>query len=225
MKIFVNSLTLIRLLVTFTLPFVWRILSPLGIIIFVSCVLLTDFFDGLFARTFHVQSLFGSLLDTVADKVFGIVIILIVAIYYPIYYIIAVLEILIALINVIAASIGLRTKSSFIGRAKMWVLGISTVMGIIYIFQTDLLKITFIKPLLDLILANKDTLMASVFLTAGSEIMVGIDYVRKLSREFKESQNKIKYDFKTKEELRHVLFDTEYYLSNKEMPMSKHLLK
>ena len=86
MKVFVNSLTLIRLLATFILPFVWRILSPLGIIIFVSCVLLTDFFDGLFARTFHVQSLFGSLLDTIADKVFGIVIILIVAIYYPIYY-------------------------------------------------------------------------------------------------------------------------------------------
>ncbi|MBO5475405.1 MAG: CDP-alcohol phosphatidyltransferase family protein [Bacilli bacterium] len=225
MKVFVNSLTLIRLLATFILPFVWRILSPLGIIIFVSCVLLTDFFDGLFARTFHVQSLFGSLLDTIADKVFGIVIILIVAIYYPIYYIIAILEIIIALINVVAASIGLRTKSSFIGRAKMWVLGISTVMGIIYIFQTDLIKIAFLKPVLDLILANKDILMASVFLTAGSEIMVGIDYVRKLTKEFKESQNKIKYNFKTSEELKHILFDTEYYLANKEMPMSKHLLK
>lgn len=225
MKVFVNALTLIRLLATFILPFVWRILSPLGIIIFVSCVLLTDFFDGLFARTFHVQSLFGSVLDTVADKVFGIVIILIVAIYYPIYYIIAALEIIIALINVIAALIGLKTKSSFIGRAKMWVLGISTVMGIIYIFQTYLLDITFIKPLIEFVLSDKDILMASVFLTAGSEIMVAIDYVIKLSKQYKANNTKIKYDFKSNDELKHVLFDTNYYLSNKGMPLSKHLLK
>ena len=225
MKAFVNFLTLIRLLATFILPFVWQVLTPVGIIIFVASVLLTDFFDGLFARTFHVQSLFGSLLDTVADKVFGIVIILIVAIYYPIYYIIAVLEILIALINVVAALIGLRTKSSFIGRAKMWVLGVSTVMGIIFIFQADLLKITIIKPVLQIILANKDILLASVFLTAGSEIMVAIDYAIKMLKDLKVNKRKIKYVFKTSEQLKHVLFDTKYYLANKDVPVSKHLLK
>lgn len=225
MKVFVNSLTLIRLLATFILPFVWRILSPLGIIVFVASVLLTDFFDGFFARTFHVQSLFGSLLDTIADKVFGIVIILIVAIYYPIYYIIAVLEIQIAIINTIAAFMGLRTKSSFIGRAKMWVLGVSTVMGIIFIFSSDLLKITAIKPVLDVILANKDILLASVFLTTGAEIMVAIDYVIKMLKELRVNKSKIKYDFKNSEDIKHVLFDTKYYLTHKNMSMSKHLLK
>ena len=34
---------------------------------------LTDFIDGFLARKLHVQSFFGSLLDALSDKAFGIV--------------------------------------------------------------------------------------------------------------------------------------------------------
>ena len=71
-KIFVNALTIIRLLATFVLPFIWRLTSPLCIFIFVVTILLTDMLDGIFARSFHVQSLFGSILDAVADKTLGV---------------------------------------------------------------------------------------------------------------------------------------------------------
>ncbi len=226
MKIFVNSLTLIRILATFILPFVWKVLSPIHLIIFVSLILLTDFFDGLFARTFNVRTLFGSLLDMTADKVFGIVMILIVAIYFPIYYIIAILEILIALVNVSAALMGARAKSSFIGRVKMWVLGVSTVFGIIFIFHSDLLNIPYIKPILNFIINNEENLLLpSVFITAGSEIMIFIDYTFKMFKELKNNKSKIKYVFKPTNEIIEALFDTEYYLSNKNMPLSKHFLK
>lgn len=103
MKKFVNILTISRLLATFLLPFVWNYLRPLYILIFVALVLITDFLDGLLARKFHVQSLFGTIMDVVADKVFGIIIIIIVATHLPIFYIPLLLEIGIALINFSAA--------------------------------------------------------------------------------------------------------------------------
>ena len=226
MKIFVNSLTSIRILATLILPIVWKFLPPIYLMVFVSLVLLTDFFDGLFARIFNVRTLFGSLLDMTADKVFGIVMILIVAIYFPIYYIIAILELLIALVNVSAALMGARTKSSFIGRVKMWVLGVSTVFGIIFIFHNDLLNIQYIKPILNFIINNEENLLLpSVFVTVGAEIMIVIDYAFKMFKELKNNKSKIKYVFKPVNEIIEALFDTEYYLANKNMPLSKHFLK
>lgn len=226
MKKFVNFLTIIRIVATFILPFIWRVLNPFLIIVFVSLVLLTDFFDGLLARKFHVQSLFGSLLDTVADKVFGIVIVLIIALYFPIYYIILVLEASIALINLLAAFRGATTKSSFLGRAKMWVLGIAIVFAMISIFQNDLLNVGFLNTLVSLIVDNQELIISSsVFVTAGSELMIVIDYSRRIIKELKNKSEKIVYNFKSEKELKYVLFDTEYYLSHKNLPYSKHLLK
>lgn len=226
MKKIVNILTLIRIFATFVLPFIWRILNPLYIIIFVIVTLLTDFFDGFLARKFHVQTLFGSILDTVADKVFGIVIILIIALYYPLYYIIVVLEFLIAVVNVVAAVRGATTKSSFLGRAKMWVLGTSTVFAIIAIFQNYLLDINFLKNIISYIIESEDILLpSSVFITVGCELMVITDYVRNILKELKRKTEKIIYQFKDDKELFYVLFDTEYFLSHKDMPISKHLLK
>ena len=39
------------------------------------------------------------------------------------------------------------------------------------------------------------------------------------------SKKIIKYNFKEKKELMKVLFDTKYYLNNKDLPYSKHFLK
>ena len=61
MKIFVNILTIIRLIATFVLPIIWKSFSPLWILIFVICILLTDFLDGFLARKFKVSTLLGSI--------------------------------------------------------------------------------------------------------------------------------------------------------------------
>lgn len=226
MKKFVNILTFMRIIATFILPFIWRVLNPLTIIIFVILVLLTDFFDGFLARKFHVQTLFGNILDTVADKVFGIVIILIVSLYYPLYYTIVVLESIIAIVNVIAALKGATTKSSFLGRAKMWVLGVSTVFAIVAIFQKDLLSTNFLKNIISYIIESEELLIpSSVFVTVGCELMVITDYVRHILKELRNKNEKLVYQFKEEKELKHVLFDTEYFLSHKDIPISKHLLK
>ena len=73
MKIFVNALTIIRILATIILPLLWIYIPPIYLLIFVIIILLTDVFDGVLARRFHVQSLFGTLMDAIADKIFGII--------------------------------------------------------------------------------------------------------------------------------------------------------
>ncbi len=225
MKKFVNILTLSRIVATFLLPIIWNLLRPLYIFIFVALILLTDFFDGMLARRFHVQSLFGTIMDVVADKLFGMMIIFTLASYLPIFYIPFILELGIALINLSAVFLGATTKSSFLGKTKMWFLGISILLGILRIYNVDILKLINIEEVLWIF----DNLMvfinSSVLVTAGAEIMVAVDYARHIIKELKTNKKKIKYRFKNKEELRYVLFDTEYCLKHKDEPYYKSLLK
>lgn len=229
MKKFVNILTISRIIATFVLPFVWNYLRPLYILLFVALVLLTDFLDGLLARKFHVQSLFGSIMDVVADKVFGIIIVLIVAKHLPIYYLPLLLEVGIALINFTAAFLGATTKSSFLGKTKMWFLGIAIVLGIISIFGEGILEFVKSGYLYDFLKGTYDNvdmfIIASVFVTVGAEIMVITDYSRHIIKELKMKKKKLKYTFKSKEDLKIALFDTEYCLKHKDEPISKSLLK
>lgn len=224
MKKFVNALTITRLLATFIIPILWYNINPIYLIVLVSLILLTDFLDGFFARTFHVQSLFGKIMDVVADKSFGIMIIIILAGKNPIFYLPLCLEIIIALINTLAFLFGARTKSSFLGRTKMWFLGISIFFGILSIFKSEILDVIPIEFLFNFInyLASNinNIIFGSVFLTAGTEFMVSIDYLRRILKELNNKNEKIKYKFKPKEELKLVLFDTDHYLKHKYEPIS-----
>ncbi len=224
MKKFVNFLTIMRILVTLIMPIVWHKFDGWVIIIFVILILLTDFFDGFLARTFHVQSLFGSIADSVADKVFGIVLLLIVANFHPIYYSLVAFEVAIASVNVYAALRGATTKSTLLGRFKMWLLGASTVFGLIVIFESTLTS--FNIAIINKVIENQDLfLVSSVLVTSGSELTVILDYARHILKELKSKKPQVKYRFKDDERLMYVLFDTEYFLSHKDLPLSKHLLK
>ena len=86
MKVFVNGLTLSRIIGTLLLPVLFTYCSPIITLTVIAILLSTDFFDGLLARKFKVQSLFGQVADQVADKVFGMVMLLIVASYYNLFY-------------------------------------------------------------------------------------------------------------------------------------------
>ncbi|MCH5166274.1 MAG: CDP-alcohol phosphatidyltransferase family protein [Erysipelotrichales bacterium] len=227
MKKFVNALTISRLLATFIMPVLWFHINPIYLIILVSLILLTDFFDGFLARTFHVQSLFGMIMDVVADKAFGIMIVLILSGINPIFYIPLCLEILIALINLTAAILGARTKSSFLGRTKMWFLGISIFFGILAIFKSEILGFIHVEIILDflnyLVINIDSILFGSVFLTAGTEFMVAIDYLRRILKELKTKKEKVNYKLKPKDELMIALFDTKHYTEHKYEPISNHI--
>lgn len=229
MKKFVNCLTGSRILATLILPFMWKILSPLAIVIFVMLILLTDFFDGMLARKYNVQTLFGMILDQVADKAFGIMMLLIIGIYEPTFYLLVLMEVVIAVINILAALRGATTKSSFLGKTKMWVLGIATFVALVSIFEKqllDIIKIDYLRDLLLTFMKNEESILLVVgSITVGSQIMVAVDYTRHILKELKKSNERIKYNFKSKKEIMKVLFDTKYYLKNKNLSYAKHFLK
>lgn len=229
MKKFVNILTLMRIVATFLLPFLWRFLHPSFLLLFVIIILFTDFFDGFLARTFHVQSIFGTIMDAVADKCFGIMVILILATYNSIFILPLILEVGIALINILGSFFGAVTKSSFLGKIKMWFLGIAIFFGILNIFKDgilDFVSVKYVSDLLHLFASNIDNLIySSILLTAGSEFMVATDYSRHIMKDLNKKNEKIKYKFKNHDELMYVLFDTDYYLKHKDESVAKHLLE
>ena len=229
MKILVNVLTLLRLLATFLLPVIWKLFSPSKILIFVICILFTDFLDGFLARKFNVSTLLGSILDCLADKLFGIAIILVIATYYKSFYIVLLMELIIASINVIAAFRGAKTSSSMLGRVKMWVLGLAIVISMISIFKYNLMNFihadllnTWLKTFIEY--ENIVVLFGSS-ITVGAQMMVAIDYLIRIMKELKENNEKIKYDFKSNKELKYVLLNHKYYVDNKNKSLSWHFLK
>ena len=229
MKIFVNLLTMSRVLATILLPILWVFMPPLVTLIFVVSVLLTDFFDGFLARKFKVQTLFGCVADQFADKMFGIVVLLIIGHYRPIFYVVAIMEMVIALVNILGGVRGATTNSSFLGRVKMWGTGVATTFALVSIFDKQLyqmLDYKWIKDAFQLFWEHEEILVVGLaFVTIGAQLMVALDYAKNIKKEIKDKKEKIKYDFKEKDELIKVLFDTKYYLKNKNLPLSKHFLK
>lgn len=225
-KIFVNILTMIRLIATFILPFAWRMLPPIGVLIFVVSILLTDMLDGMFARGFHVQSLFGSILDAVADKMFGIMVLLIMCSYNKAFIIIVVLEIVIALINIVGGFIGAKVYSSFTGKTKMWILCLAISFATVYIFKDALIKIDLISDLIKFVIDNREYIeYPFIYMTIGAQIMVCVDYIWHINKSATKKHQKIVLDFKSKKVIMNNLFDTEYYIKNKNKPFSSHFVK
>ena len=70
MKFFINSLTISRIALA---PFIFALIvyfQAFGIaLIFFALTSITDFFDGYYARKYHLTSEVGKILDPIADKV------------------------------------------------------------------------------------------------------------------------------------------------------------
>ena len=224
MKVFVNGLTLSRILGTLLLPLLFHYCHPIITMVVIALLLLTDFFDGMLARKFKVQSIFGQVADQVADKVFGMVLLLIVASYYKVFYFVFGMEVSIALVNFVAALRGATTLSSFLGKFKTWITSVCILVGLFGYFQ-DSLNLKFLTTPLNTYIANEETiLIVTISITMGVQITVLIDYIRHIFKELSIKKPKITYNFKDKEKLRKVLFDTTYYNRYKGEPLSKLLL-
>ncbi len=224
MKVFVNGLTLSRILGTLLLPLFFTYCNPFFTLIFVALLLLTDFFDGMLARKFKVQSLFGQIADQVADKVLGIVLLHIIATYYKVFYFVFGMEIAIALVNFAAALRGATTMSSFLGKFKTWLTSVCILVGLFGYFQDSFNLKLLIKPLNTYIAYEETILIVCISITIGCQLTVLIDYIRHIQKELSIKKPKITYNFKDKEKLKRVLFDTNYYNRYKGEPLSKLLL-
>lgn len=124
-KMIVNGLTLSRVAGTIAMPVLFNVLSAPAFIATIAAILFTDFLDGQLARKWEVSTIFGSVADMAADKLFGVAVLIALATIYPVMYIPLGLEVLITGINTFSAKQGAIAKSSELGRIKTWVIGLS----------------------------------------------------------------------------------------------------
>lgn len=119
-----------------------RILAPIVVIpliltgntipAIISCGIFasTDFFDGIIARKFKVESEFGSLLDPIVDKIFATTLILCASTINPILLINIIPEIAIAITNSKAYDQNKNVRSSLLGRIKTWILSLNILINL-----------------------------------------------------------------------------------------------
>lgn len=196
MKILVNLITTFRFLYALILPVIKAKVSNLAFIVNIVVLLLSDSLDGILARKYKIQTLYGAIMDTLADKALGIILatILINDINLVIFVIIN--EILILLINGVALLFKKKTKSSIFGKIKMWGLSISIVLGYMHYFYS----------------INLEIVNFSLVITIVLQIVTIINYCVSLIKQ--KSDYKTFKDAKENKNLKYLLFDTDYYMNN-----------
>lgn len=195
MKILVNSITTIRFVFTLFLPFLESRVSSTTFIISIMLLFSTDAIDGTLARKYNVQTLYGSIMDTIADKALSMMLLLILISKINIATIMLILEFVIAIINTIAFIKGKNPESSIFGKIKMWLISMTIVLG--YVCYFDII--------------NDTTVIVGTIVTTTAQLIVIIDYLKKLIK--KEKNIKPIFKLKNKKELKEILFDTEYYMN------------
>ena len=195
MKVFVNVITTLRFLYSLFLPILKFNVSDTAFFINILVLFLTDWVDGFLARKFKVQTLYGCLMDTVADKILTIILILLL-IKHPVNMLSMVLigEIIISCINVLGTIQGKKVSSSLQGKIKMWLLSVTILLAYLNSF--------------DIISANVVTI--SSIITFIMQIFVNIGYIQNL-RNQKSVKKEQKIKIKNLKDLEYVLFSTQFY--------------
>lgn len=196
MKIFVNLLTTFRLLNSLALFLLKQKISGYWFIADIMLIFFTDSIDGLLARKFNVQTLYGSIMDTIADKALCIILIILSVGKIESFAYILIGEIIISVINIVFKMMGRNAKSRRLGKIKMWSISVTLVLGYLNYFGI----------LNNMIIVNIGSTVTLVL-----QVLAIIDYINYLKQEETIQENKKK--IRSKEDLFYVLFNTEYYLS------------
>lgn len=126
-KVLVNSITAIRALGTLVIVPIFKSSGPFIAGLAAAGFFLTDFIDGKLARGLKVQTFFGSLLDSLSDKAFAIICLVLLALQNPIFWTIIAAEGAIVYANYKSARKGNNIQSSKAGKIKTGILGASIV--------------------------------------------------------------------------------------------------
>lgn len=196
MKIFVNLITTCRFLYTIILPFLQIHISNTAFIVNLIVLFLTDTVDGFLARKFRVQTFYGSLMDTIADKMLSMVLLIILMNHNHLLAVLLVGEILIALLNSFEMARRKRTKSIMVGKVKMWILAITIVAG--YLNYFNVLSLEVVNAL--------------CIVTIIAQILTFLCYVKYL--ELQEHELREKPKIESSKDLKYILFDTDFYLNS-----------
>ena len=232
-KIMVNMITALRGIGGILLVPIFSIYGSIPAAVQFISFMATDWIDGYLARKYEVSSFFGALLDGMFDKLFGIISFLLLASISPSYMIPLLFEAGILGYGLYSASKGNNVKSTIIGKAKMWFLAVSVLLGLL---NTDLLTLENLLQTINLNSVPLDNLVRLEQVAKdsliGMEALSLSSYV--IKDKIEDKNNKEKTPLKVKDikeviftkdkdiqkEIEYRLFDTKYYVENKDKPLS-----
>ena len=232
-KIMVNMITALRGIGGILLVPIFSIYGSIPATVWFISFMATDWIDGYLARKYEVSSFFGALLDGMFDKLFGIISFLLLASISPSYMIPLLFEAGILGYGLYSASKGNNVKSTIIGKAKMWFLAVSVLLGLL---NTDLLTLENLLQTINLNSVPLDNLVRLEQISKdsliGMEALSLSSYV--IKDKIEDKNNKEKTPLKVKDikeviftkdkdiqkEIEYRLFDTKYYEENKDKPLS-----
>lgn len=195
--VIVNALTLSRIVGAIVLFPIYYHYGKITIGVILTILFLTDWVDGYLARKFHVSTFFGSIADSVCDKVMAIATAILLCFINKYMIACVVLELLIFLVNTFILTQKGNIKSSYIGKCKMWVLSICTILGFFFSKSSN--------NKLNLIIAAPAIIAQFITL---------IDYLLKMKNVHVHFDAK-KPKYKSGKEIGHMLFDPKFYDENK----------
>lgn len=251
-KILVNLITSIRSLGTIAIIPIFLKCGSFVTALSAAGFFVTDFIDGFLARRLKVQSFFGSLLDALSDKAFGIICLLLLSTLNPIFLAVIGLELGIFAINYKSAQNDHNVKTSTAGRAKTLLLA-GTIVGSFFCYGAptikELLNYVNVSTFNTLLETNPDILSTILAIPSiGANLYVAKDYLN-ISKKQEEKEEVVIQDvtttleeiaqkreellgqkeqlkvLKSREEILHDLFDTEFYLEHKDDKIKSLLYK
>ena len=198
--VIVNFITCLRIIGTIILFPIYFACGQIAVGCILSFLFLTDWIDGYLARKHKVSTFFGSIMDSVSDKLMAIAscIILCFINSYMIYSII--IEFLIIIVNTFVFTQKGNIQSSYIGKIKTWILSLCIILGFF--------------------ICKSDTKVINICIAAPAilaEFITLFDYVKKALK-IKVNITTEKPKYKKMKEINQMLFSPEFYEKNKNNP-------
>lgn len=219
--IIVNLLTLTRIIGSIVMPISY-FKEGIGLFaLFVCLIFFTDFLDGKLSRAWKVESFIGSLLDTIGDKLFALVMIVILSYEYHSMLIVLVLEMIIFINSIFDFKNNKNIKTSKMGKVKTFILDVS--MSIMYIYLARNVYQKYISSSINNFIINTQTSVIYILIgiIIGMEILTISDYTKKSIKQDLKFESIKGKKLKDKKEIIYMLTDREFYIENRDKKLKE----